>query len=63
MLLTRTLFDRAGLLEGDEGARRLLDALGAGELIEVEARSAGAVIDIDTPDDLTEARRAGIRED
>jgi CTP:molybdopterin cytidylyltransferase MocA len=44
-------------LEGDEGARRLIAALGAGELVEVAASDIGVAFDIDTPDDLAGARR------
>jgi molybdenum cofactor cytidylyltransferase len=57
VLLGRGLFVRALRLEGDEGARRLIRALGAHELVEVEASGAGATLDIDTPDDLAAARR------
>jgi molybdenum cofactor cytidylyltransferase len=57
VLLGRRLFERAMRLEGDEGARRLIGALGAGELAEVEASDMGATFDIDTPDDLAAARR------
>ena len=56
VLLGRGLFAAAMRLGGDEGARRLIDALKPGELVEVEAPGAGAVIDIDTPSDLTRAR-------
>ena len=44
-------------LEGDEGARRLIGALSASELVEVEAPHAGVAFDIDTPDDLAAAQR------
>ena len=57
MLLGRGLFETAMRLQGDEGARRLIGSLGAGELIEVEAPDAGVVADIDTPSDLAAARR------
>ena len=50
MLLGRGLFEAAMRLQGDEGARRLIGSLGAGELIEVEAPDAGVVVDIDTPE-------------
>ena len=57
VLLGRGLFEAATRLQGDEGARRLIGSLGAGELIEVEAPDAGVVADIDTPRDLAAARR------
>jgi len=44
-------------LEGDEGARRLIGALSAQELVEVEASDAAVTLDIDTPDDLAAAQR------
>ena len=58
VLLGRGLFDAAMRLEGDEGARRLIGSLGAGELIEVEAPDAGVIVDIDTPADLAAARQS-----
>jgi molybdenum cofactor cytidylyltransferase len=57
VLLGRGLFEAAMRLEGDEGARRLIGALSAGELVEVEASDMGVTFDIDTPDDLAAARR------
>jgi molybdenum cofactor cytidylyltransferase len=57
VLLGRGLFDAALRLEGDGGARRLVDALEAGALVEIEAPGAGATIDIDTPGDLADARQ------
>jgi molybdenum cofactor cytidylyltransferase len=57
VLLGRGLFGAAKRLRGDEGARRLIGALGGGELIELEAADAGVIVDIDTPDDLAAARR------
>jgi molybdenum cofactor cytidylyltransferase len=59
VLLGRGLFERAMRLKGDEGARRLIDALGPGELVEVEASDAGVTFDIDTPDHLAAARGGG----
>ena len=56
VLLGRRLFEGAMGLEGDEGARRLIGALSASELVEVEARHAGVTFDIDTPDDLAGAQ-------
>jgi molybdenum cofactor cytidylyltransferase len=52
VLLSRTLFDRAGLLEGDEGARRLLATLPQGDIIEIVESSSGVAFDVDTPSDL-----------
>jgi molybdenum cofactor cytidylyltransferase len=57
VLLGRGLFEAAMRLTGDEGARRLIGSLGAGELVEVEASGAGVIADIDTPADLAAARR------
>jgi len=57
VLLSRGLFEAAMALEGDEGARRLIGALGASELVEVEAPDTGVTFDIDTPEDLVAARR------
>jgi molybdenum cofactor cytidylyltransferase len=57
VLLGRGLFEAAMRLKGDEGARRLIGALSAGELVEVEASDTGVTFDIDTPDDLAAARR------
>ena len=45
-------------LTGDEGARRLIGALGAGELIEIATADLGATLDIDTPDDLATVRHS-----
>jgi molybdenum cofactor cytidylyltransferase len=56
VLLGRGLFERAMRLKGDEGARRLIDALGPGELVEVEAPGAGVTFDVDTPDHLAATR-------
>ena len=57
VLLGRGLFAAGMRLEGDEGARRLIGSLGAGELVEIEASGAGVIADIDTPADLAAARR------
>jgi molybdenum cofactor cytidylyltransferase len=59
VLLGRGLFEAAMRLEGDAGARRLIDALKPGELVEIDAPGAGATVDIDTPGDLAAARREG----
>jgi molybdenum cofactor cytidylyltransferase len=57
VLLGRGLFEAAMRLTGDEGARRLIGALGEGELVEVEASDMGVTFDVDTPDDLAAAQR------
>jgi molybdenum cofactor cytidylyltransferase len=57
VLLGRGLFEAAMRLEGDEGARRLIGVLSAGELVEVEAPDMGVTFDVDTPDDLAAAQR------
>ncbi len=56
ILLARALFDEAMRLEGDEGARRLLAALPAGDVAEIAATSE-VCFDVDTPDDLVLARQ------
>jgi molybdenum cofactor cytidylyltransferase len=57
VLLGRELFEVALRLTGDEGARRLIGALSADELVEVEASGTGVTFDVDTPSDLAAARR------
>jgi molybdenum cofactor cytidylyltransferase len=57
VLLGRGLFEAAMRLEGDEGARRLIDALNAHDLVELEAPNTSVTFDIDTPADLAAARR------
>ncbi len=57
VLLGRALFEAAMRLTGDEGARRLIGALSAGELVEVEASDMGVTFDVDTPEDLAAAGR------
>jgi molybdenum cofactor cytidylyltransferase len=59
VLLGRGLFEAAMRLEGDEGARRLIGALGASDLVEVEAPDTGVTFDIDTSEDLAAAARFG----
>jgi molybdenum cofactor cytidylyltransferase len=51
VLLGRGLFEAAMGLTGDAGARRLIDALSASELVEIPA-DLGAAFDVDTPGDL-----------
>jgi molybdenum cofactor cytidylyltransferase len=59
VLLGRALFEPAMRLTGDEGARRLIGALGASQLVEVEAPDTGVTFDVDTADDLAAARLFG----
>jgi molybdenum cofactor cytidylyltransferase len=56
VLLSRALFEQAMRLTGDEGARRLIAALGASQLVEVEAPDT-VTFDVDTAEDLAAARR------
>jgi molybdenum cofactor cytidylyltransferase len=58
ILLGRGLFRAAMRLEGDEGARRVIGALGASELVEIVTADLGAAFDIDTPGDLAIARQS-----
>ncbi len=53
-LIRSSLFPAISRLEGDRGARRLLEALGP-SLARVEAQDAGILFDVDTPDALAEA--------
>ena len=57
VLLGRALFEPAMRLTGDEGARKLIGALSASELVEVATSDMGVTFDVDTPDDLAAARR------
>jgi molybdenum cofactor cytidylyltransferase len=57
VLLSRTLFERAGALDGDEGARHLLAALPEGDVVEIAASSSGVAYDVDKPSDLPDDRR------
>ncbi len=59
VLLAQPLFDQAMRLEGDEGARRLLAGLDAGQIIEIDTAGSGASFDVDTPKDLTAASAVG----
>jgi CTP:molybdopterin cytidylyltransferase MocA len=56
VILTKTLFDDALRLTGDEGARKLLARLDRDLLIDVETPNAS--YDLDTPDHLLTARGA-----
>jgi molybdenum cofactor cytidylyltransferase len=58
-LIGRALFACAARLEGDEGARRLIGALGSHELVEVDATEWNATFDVDTPADLAGASQVG----
>jgi molybdenum cofactor cytidylyltransferase len=58
VLLARTMFEAAMRLDGDEGARRLIGELNAGQIIEIEAAGSDASFDVDTPEDLAAARSA-----
>jgi molybdenum cofactor cytidylyltransferase len=58
ILLGRGLFEAAMCLEGDEGARRLIDALSSSELVAITSPDAQVTFDIDTPGDLVVARQS-----
>jgi len=58
VLLGRGLFEAAMGLTGDEGARRLIGALGTAELVEIATADLGAAFDIDTPGDLATVRHS-----
>jgi molybdenum cofactor cytidylyltransferase len=58
VLLSRALFGAIAKLDGDEGARKLLKGAAAGQVIEVEVSGMAAMLDVDTPQGLAEARRA-----
>ena len=57
VLLSRALFSRVKNLEGDEGARRLLAAAEPAGIVEVPFADDSVTLDIDTPADLTAARK------
>ncbi|MGO9756119.1 MAG: NTP transferase domain-containing protein [Roseiarcus sp.] len=57
-LLSRSLFPAIAALEGDEGARQLLDAAAPGQVVLLAASGPDATLDVDTPQALDEARRA-----
>ncbi len=52
VLLGRALFAEIARLQGDEGARALLQALPAGRVVSVEVVGAGVTKDIDGPEDF-----------
>ncbi len=56
VLLARALFPALARLEGDEGARRLLNEADPQRIVEVEVESDGVTLDIDTPGELAAAR-------
>jgi molybdenum cofactor cytidylyltransferase len=58
VLLSRALFPAIAALEGDEGARRLLSGAPPGAVTEIATSDIGSVLDVDTPQNLAEARRA-----
>jgi molybdenum cofactor cytidylyltransferase len=55
-LLSRALFAKVAMLEGDEGARRLLRQANPQHIVEVELDDAAIALDVDTPEDLEKAR-------
>jgi molybdenum cofactor cytidylyltransferase len=58
VLLSRTLFEEVSTLQGDAGARRLLNGR-AGDVLEVPIASDAVLIDLDTPEALAKARFKG----
>jgi molybdenum cofactor cytidylyltransferase len=52
VLLGRTLFAEAERLSGDQGARRLLNALDSRSVVEIEAHGYDVSFDVDRPSDL-----------
>ena len=52
VLLGRALFVEVAGLQGDEGARRLLQAQLPDRIVAVQVAASGVTKDIDTPDDL-----------
>lgn len=55
LILPKRLFSAARAVTGDRGLRDLVDGLPPGQLVLVDLRSAAS--DVDTPQDLTRARR------
>ena len=58
VLLSRTLFEEVSTLQGDAGARRLLNGR-ADDVLEVPIASDAVLIDLDTPEALAKARFKG----
>jgi molybdenum cofactor cytidylyltransferase len=56
-LLSRSLFPAIAALEGDEGARKLLAGAAPRQVVAVNVSGPGAMLDVDTPRALAEARR------
>ena len=54
VLLGRTMWPQARRLDGDEGARALMDE---DDVVEVDCTDTGSAADVDTLDDLREAKR------
>ena len=54
VLLGRTMWPQARRLDGDEGARALMDE---DDVVEVDCTDTGSAADVDTLDDLREAER------
>lgn len=57
ILLARDLFAGVARLEGDIGARRLLDALPSDRILEISVEGAGTRLDVDTREALAAATR------
>lgn len=58
VLWSRAFFDRMAALEGDRGARRILED-GRDRVVEVPLDNPGLLLDIDTAEDLERARAHG----
>jgi molybdenum cofactor cytidylyltransferase len=58
VLFSRSVFPEIMKIDGDRGAKSVIDAHG-NEVLEVEVRDAGVILDVDTPSDLR--RAAGLR--
>jgi molybdenum cofactor cytidylyltransferase len=56
ILIGRSLFEAVMKLEGDMGARKLLDSAGDG-VVEVAIDDAAVLTDVDTPEALEELNR------
>ena len=61
VLLSRSLFGAVAALQGDAGARKLLNGR-AGEVLEVPVTSDAILIDLDTPEALAKARMRTVDE-